>query len=106
MSALLSLLGALMGLSIVLVISAVRPRRPGSLLGRAPARLAPGAPRLPGRARAGREYPRHPAQRPGAMDARGARGQPGRPGPLSTGMGHPKPARSGVRDTDICALRR
>src|SRR5580692_11778627 len=52
----------------------------GEGLGRARllADLAPGARRLPGRARAGRQCPRHPAQCPGAMDARGARGQPGR----------------------------
>jgi len=65
-----------------------RPRRPGSAGARHPrarllAHLAAGARRLPGRARAGREHPGHPAQRAGAMDARGAHGQPRRAGPLS-----------------------
>jgi tight adherence protein B len=44
-SALLILLGALTGLSIVLVVSALRPRSPGSLLARTAHRFDPGAPR-------------------------------------------------------------
>jgi 4'-phosphopantetheinyl transferase len=64
-----------------------RPGRPGSAGAGHPgarllADLAPGPGRLPGRARTGREYPGHPAQRPGALGARRAPCHPGCPGPL------------------------